>query len=143
MVARQITLGALALVLTLGRTASADDARLAVVVHPSRAAQLDRGALQLIYMKKRRFWDDGSSIIVVNREADSAERLRFTHDVFGSLASYLPRYWNDEYFHGVLPPITLTSDLAVKRYLAARPNAIGYIDESSVDDSVRVVLTLD
>jgi len=37
----------------------------------------------------------------------------------------------------------LSSDAAVKRYVAADRDAIGYIEWSEVDDSVRVVLKIE
>jgi hypothetical protein len=48
-------------------------------------------------------------------------------------------YWNRQYFRGVLPPATLASDEAVKRFVALEPNAVGYIRASQVDESVSVV----
>jgi hypothetical protein len=43
----------------------------------------------------------------------------------------------------VLPPATFASAEAVRRFVAAEPNAIGYVAANAVDDSVRVVLRLD
>jgi len=54
----------------------------------------------------------------------------------------LADYWNRQYFYGVLPPATLASTAAVLRYVAADPNAVGYVPLSEVDDSVTVVLHL-
>ncbi len=54
----------------------------------------------------------------------------------------LAAYWNDQYFLGTFPPVTLSSTEAVKRYVASDPNAIGYVEASSVDSTVRVVLDL-
>ena len=67
----------------------------------------------------------------------------FEANVFKDLKVPLSRYWNERYFLGVLPPATLASDSAVRQYVAARPDAIGYIDARNLDDSVRVVLRLD
>jgi ABC-type phosphate transport system substrate-binding protein len=96
-----------------------------------------------IFLKKRRFWDDGQPIVPLNREAGSALREAFSRRVLGGASSAFVGYWNDQYFHGVFPPATLSSSDAVKRYVAADRNAIGYIWDSEVDDSVRVVLRLD
>jgi hypothetical protein len=54
----------------------------------------------------------------------------------------LPAYWNEQYFHGVLPPIILGSEEAVVRYVASRPDAIGYVDARHVDASVATALLL-
>jgi ABC-type phosphate transport system substrate-binding protein len=116
---------------------------LAVIVHPSRATTLALDDVRRIYLRQRRFWGDGREIIPINRVPESAARAAFTRHVFGTAQSRLAAYWNERYFQGVLPPATLGSDEAVKRYVATRPDAIGYIDAGSVDESVRVALTFE
>ncbi len=78
----------------------------------------------------------------VNREAQSTARAAFVRIVFGGTARQHAVYWNRQYFLGVLPPATLASDEAVKRFVASERLAIGYVDPSIVDASVRVVLRL-
>jgi ABC-type phosphate transport system substrate-binding protein len=96
-----------------------------------------------IYLKKRRFWDGGDPIVPLNREASSAARETFSRRVLGGGSAAFVGYWNDQYFHGVFPPTTLSSSDAVKRYVAADRNAIGYIWSTEVDDSVRVLLRVE
>lgn len=117
--------------------------RLAVIVSASRSTDLSVDEVAQIFMKKRRFWDAGQSIVPVNRNATSSARAIFTKLIFHQDARFLQTYWNRQYYDGILPPVTLASDEAVKRFVAQEPNAIGYIDESLVDNSVRVVLVLD
>ncbi len=45
-------------------------------------------------------------------------------------------------FQGIFPPAILESSGGVKRYVAADRNAIGYVEASEVDDSVRVALSV-
>ena len=116
---------------------------VAVVVSRSRADRLDVHELARIYLRTRRFWDDGTPIIPLNLEADSSEREAFTRRVLGDGASWLATYWNERYFHGVFPPTVVSSAASVKRWLATEPGAIGYFDAREVDETVRVVLTLD
>jgi ABC-type phosphate transport system substrate-binding protein len=122
--------------------ASADETTLAVIVHPSRATSLTREAVKRIYLKRQRFWDDGHEIVVINQEVATPARQTFTRLVFGDEAARLPAYWNQEYFQGVLPPIILGSEEAVVRYVASRPDAIGYVDAHKVDASVATALLL-
>ena len=117
--------------------------RLAVIVHPDRIAQLSREDVVQIYLEKRRFWGDGKPIVALNREAGSAERDRFSRSVLKRNDAELETYWNQRYFEGVFPPATLSSDIAVRRYVAADRDAIGYIKLENVDSSVRVALRLD
>lgn len=121
---------------------AAEELELAVIVHPSRAATLSIETVKRIYLKRQRFWDDGHAIVAINLEVATPEREAFTRLVFGDEAARLPAYWNEQYFHGVMPPIILGSEEAVVRYVASRPDAIGYVDARHVDASVAVALTL-
>jgi ABC-type phosphate transport system substrate-binding protein len=130
---------ALSLVATSARPAGL---AVAVIVHPSRNQPLPVDDVARIFLKKQRFWDDGALIVPLNREAGSAIREVFSRRVFGMSSEALAAYWNDQYFLGTFPPATLSSTKAVKRYVASDPNAIGYIEASSVDSTVHVALEL-
>jgi ABC-type phosphate transport system substrate-binding protein len=136
------TLVAVAFAMVASAAPAADEVALAVIVHPSRAAQLTTETVKRIYLKRQRFWDDGHAIVAINQEVTTPARETFTRLVFGAEAERLPAYWNEQYFHGVLPPITLGSEEAVVRYVASRPDAIGYVDARRVDASVVMALTL-
>jgi ABC-type phosphate transport system substrate-binding protein len=117
--------------------------RLVVVIHPDRPDALTLEDVRQIYLKKRRYWSDGHPIIPINRDAASEARATFSRAVFGPVAGRLATYWKRLYFQGVLPPATLASAAAVKRFVATEPNAIGYLEVHEADDSVRVAVALD
>jgi ABC-type phosphate transport system substrate-binding protein len=119
------------------------NAAIVVIVNPRRSATLRVEDVAHIFLRKQRFWDDGSPIVPLNREAGSTLRETFSRRVLGVTSTALAAYWNEQYFLGTMPPATLSSSEAVKRYVATDPNAIGYIDANVVDESVRVVLELD
>ena len=115
---------------------------LAVIVNKQRTTQLEREEIAQIFLKKRRFWDDGTPMLPVNQNAGSAARASFDRAVFGAGARRLSVYWNRAYFRGVLPPATLASDEAVRRFVVSEPRAIGYIRAGVVDASIRVIWIL-
>jgi hypothetical protein len=124
--------------------AAADGPALVVVVNPGRTDRIDVHTLARIYLRTRRFWDDGTPIVPLNLEAGSRERDAFTRRVLGGGGDgWLATYWNERYFHGVFPPTVVSSSASVKRWLATDRGAIGYFDARDVDDSVRVILKLD
>jgi ABC-type phosphate transport system substrate-binding protein len=133
----------IALLLTLLLTGTAVAERLAIIVNVDRVVELDLEAIAQIYLKHRRFWAGGDPIVPVNREAGSPSRERFTRRVLHSDAAKLGIYWNRQYFQGVLPPATLASDQAILRFVARDRRAIGYVNASVVDSSVRVVMYVD
>ena len=115
---------------------------IAVIVNTDRTTRLDHEQIAQIFLKKRRFWDDGSPMLPVNQNAGTAIRASFDKAVFGAGARRLSVFWNNAYFRGVLPPATLASDEAVRRFVVSEPRAIGYVRASAVEASVRVVLIL-
>jgi len=117
--------------------------RVAVIVHPERRAQLSLEEVAQIYLRRKRFWDDGSAIVPLNLPSEAPLRVRFSQAVLNQTEPRLADYWNRQYFYGVLPPATLASTEAVRRYVASDPNAIGYVPASEVDGSVRAVLHLE
>jgi ABC-type phosphate transport system substrate-binding protein len=124
-------------------TSTAREPALVVIVHASRSEPLDKTELRRIYLKQRRTWADGSPIVPVNRETGSPEREQFRQRVLQMAPERLAAYWNERYFEGIFPPITLSSDLAVYRYVASHPNAVGYVRAEEVGPGVRVVLRLE
>ena len=135
---RRGTVISLLVAAALASPASAAD--LAIIVHAKRDTQLTVEQVAQIYLKGRRFWADGARIVPVNRDSGSEARRFFDRQIFGADARRLVVYWNRQYFRGVLPPATLASDEAVKRFVADEPLAIGYVHSSVIDASVRVLL---
>jgi ABC-type phosphate transport system substrate-binding protein len=130
------------ILLVVRAAAPAGAEELAVIVHPQRQASLTTADLARIFLRQRRYWADGQQILPVNRDSGSAMRLAFDRRLFGDDARRLVVYWNQQYFRGVLPPATLASDEAVKRFVASESRAIGYVSASAVDETVRVALRL-
>lgn len=125
------------------RHLGAADGGVQVIVHPTRAGSLTKDEVRAIYLKQKRFWNDGRPIIPINLEAGSAARELFSETVFGQDSRRLAAYWNQRYFEeGGFPPATLASQAAVIRFVAGNENAIGYVAQEDVPDSVKVVLLL-
>ena len=140
----RVILAAVLLLLPLATAAVPEErAAIAVIVHPSRTAALSSDLLGQIYLRRKRFWDDGTPIVPLNLSAGAALRRRFADVVLRQSEARLADYWNRQYFYGILPPPTLASTEAVRRYVAADPNALGYVPAAEVDDSVRVILRLE
>ena len=140
---RRLLTGVVLLAALLADAATSADPRIAVIVNRERRESLDVPTVAAIYLRKRRFWDDDTPILPVNREANSPLREAFTRRVFGLDSSQLAAYWNEQYFHGVMPPATLSSSESMKRFVAKERDAIGYVELGAADSSVRVALVLE
>src|SRR5262245_13843827 len=120
-----------------------DRPRIAVIVHPARQAALTVEDLAQVYLRRKRFWDDGTPIVPLNLAAGTPLRDAFSRAVLRQSEARLSDYWNRQYFHGTLPPATLGSTAAILRYVASDPNAVGYVPAAEADDSVHVILRLE
>lgn len=142
MVTRFLNIVLILLILTPASIAG-QEGRVAVIVHPERRAELSPDDIAQIYLRRKRFWGDGTAIVPLNLPSQAPLRVHFSQRVLKQTEPRLAAYWNQQYLYGVLPPATLASTEAVRRYVASDPNAIGYVPVSEIDDSVRVVLHLD
>jgi hypothetical protein len=128
--------------LLLPALALAADETMAVIVAPGHAKDLKKEELPLVFKRKRLFWNDGSKVKPVNLPASNPLRRAFSQAVLGAMPEELDRYWNDIYFHGISPPFVLSSEEAVKRFVAETPGAVGYVGLCSVDARVEVALAV-
>jgi len=134
---------ALALLVLTPANIAGQESRVAVIVHPERRAALSADEVAQIYLRRKRFWDDGTPIVPLNLPSQASLRTRFSRLVLQQTEPRLADYWNRLYFDGILPPATLASTEAVRRYVASDTNAIGYVPAAEVDGSVHVILYLE
>jgi ABC-type phosphate transport system substrate-binding protein len=120
-------------------------AQVAVIVNSkSTTAQMTADQVSAIFLGKTRALPGGGVAQPVDLPASAPERDQFYLKVTGKTASQVKAIWSRLVFSGKgLPPKELGTAADVKRFVATNPNAIGYIEKSAVDASVRVVLSVD
>jgi ABC-type phosphate transport system substrate-binding protein len=123
-------------ILLLGIAVSAQ-AGISVVGHPS-AQTLSKDQVSDIYIGK------DLSAKPVDLPESSTIRADFYKKVTGRDSSQIKAAWSRIAFSGKgQPPKEVADDAAVKKAVAGDPKAIGYINSSAVDASVKVILTVD
>jgi ABC-type phosphate transport system substrate-binding protein len=94
-----------------------------------------------IFLGKTNNFPDDSDAIPIDQAEGSPIRDEFYSKVVHKNSSQLSAYWAKVIFTGDgRPPQKLESSVAVRKAVAKNPNVIGYIDKSTVDKSVRVIL---
>jgi ABC-type phosphate transport system substrate-binding protein len=94
-----------------------------------------------IFLGKVSSFPDNGDAIPIDQADGSAIRDEFYAKVVHKNPSQLSAYWAKVIFTGDgRPPVTLESNVAVRKAVANNPNAIGYIDKSAVNRGVRVIL---
>lgn len=126
------------LMLVLALCSGAAHAEIVVVVNPANQASrmFSEQAAQFFLGKSNQFTP-------IDQGKESAIRREFYQKIASKTLAQVEGMWAKIEFSGKgTMPKMMASDAAVKKAVAADPAAIGYIDKASVDDSVKVLLTL-
>jgi ABC-type phosphate transport system substrate-binding protein len=125
------------LALTLG-SAQADV--VAVVSAKSPITALDKIQVADIFLGKTSRFPNGVQAVPIDQAEGLAVRDEFYDKVVGKTAPQIKAYWARIIFTGKgQPPPTVSNSIEMKKRIRDNPAAIGYIDRSLVDVSVRVV----
>ncbi len=117
-------------------------ADVVVITNPSGPDAMDANQVRDLFIGRSKSLPNGQTADPIDLESGQALREEFHTKVTGRSQAQLNAFWSKQVFTGKgQPPRTLSSTAAVKSAVASTPGAIGYIDSSEVDDSVKVVLT--
>ncbi len=112
-----------------------------VVSAKSTVSQLDKDQVADIFLGNAASLPGGGKAEPIDQAAGAAVREEFYTKVTGRNAAQIKAHWAKQSFSGKgAPPKSAASDDELKKLLAANPNAIGYLEKSKVDASVKTVL---
>jgi ABC-type phosphate transport system substrate-binding protein len=128
----------LAPALLLASLAGPACAELVIIVNPSNPAT------RMFPTQAAQFFLGGSVMFVpIEQPADSPIRAEFYKKVLEKESAQVEAIWSKIAFSGKgKPPKEMKNSAEVKKAVAANPKAIGYIEKSAVDDTVKVVATV-
>lgn len=112
-------------------------AEVVVVVNPKAAeTTLSKDQIAQFFLGK------SSTMTPVDQPEDAPIRAEFYKKVTDKEASQAKALWSKLVFTGkATPPKEVANSAAVKAAIAANPKAIGYMEKSAVDSSVKVVFS--
>lgn len=136
------TLLSLAVALWANSAAPAMAADWVLVAHAkSSINKLDADAASNLYLGKTSELPGVGPVALLDLPEGNAIRDAFYMDATKKDASSLKAYWSRMIFTGKgQPPRMVDGTGAVKKALSSNPSAIGYIEKSAVDASVKVLL---
>jgi ABC-type phosphate transport system substrate-binding protein len=117
--------------------AQADVADFAIVANKQvQGSSIKLAALKGIYLREVRTWGNGGEIIPV----DLASAGDFYQNLFGKSYVQMQAYWlNMRIKYSVDLPVTKKDAASAKKFIAQNKGAIGFLKNSDVDDSVKVL----
>ena len=129
--------------LLLAVSAPAFAADMVVVVHKDNTNSLSKSMIERIYKGELTAWPAGGPVVAFDLPESSDGRADFTRMLLGMTVAKLKAVWTVKLFSGkATPPKSVSSDAEMKNAISSNRNAIGYISASSLDSSVKEVLTL-
>jgi ABC-type phosphate transport system substrate-binding protein len=122
-------------------SAAVAEAAIVVIVNKANpATTLDTSELRPIFQTRKNSWGHGEDAVPLNLPEDNKLRREFDQAVLGLDAERAARYWKDRKIRGgARPPKQLSNTAAVLAAVAANPGAIGYVNASEANKSVKVV----
>jgi len=117
-------------------------ADVVVIVNPKNPnATLTAEHVAQIYTGATTAFPNGSAAAPLDQPEGSAVREEFLAKVVGKSGQQVKAIWSRLIFSGKgTKPKVLESSAEVKKQVAADPNAIGFIEKSALDGSVKAVL---
>lgn len=133
---------AVASMLALG--AMSANAEIVVIVNPKNpAASLSAEQVAAMYLGNTNAFPEGGGVALADQPEGASIRSEFYQKAAGRSIAQVKATWARITFTGkATPPKELKSDADVKAFVASDPKAIGYVDSSAVDASVKAVLKL-
>jgi len=117
-------------------------AEVAIVVHPSNASSIDQSSIKRLFLGKTKAFSNGRAAILLSLSPSSPLVDEFNKKVMGKSGSQIKAHWSKMIFTGKgTPPQEMASAAEILAAVSTNPDAIGFIDASSVTDAVKVVAT--
>jgi ABC-type phosphate transport system substrate-binding protein len=101
---------------------------------------LSKNQISDVFLGKVTSLPDGSNATPIDQSESSPLRNEFYSKVSNKSTNQAKAHWAQLYFTGRgTPPREVSSSSDVKKIVNSTPGAIGYIEESAVDSSVKII----
>jgi len=129
----------------LGAIAPLCQAQVVVIVNPKNSAtSATADEIGNLYSGKGKTLPGGGLAVLTDLPEGSPLSDSFYKAATGKSPAQVKATWAKLLFSGkATPPTQQPTAADVRRFVAANPDAIGYIDKASVDNTVKVLLALD
>ena len=107
------------------------------------ATTLERKEVSRIFLGRSKSFPGGGAAVPVNQGADSSVKATFEQELLGKSQSQMKAYWAKLSFSGRgSAPDPVGGDSAVVAKVGSDAEAIGYVDASAINSTVKVIYRL-
>ncbi|WP_290582023.1 hypothetical protein [Ketobacter sp.] len=115
-----------------------------IVNNENPVSELSKREIIDLYMGRNLYFSDGKLALRLDHPPTSGEREQFYQTLVKKSVAQMNAYWAKLLFTGrASPPLLMGDSEQLLDTVRNNRNAIGYIDESNLDDSVKVVGRVD
>lgn len=116
-------------------------AEIVIIVNSSnKITSLSKAELGRLFLGKTHNFPHGRKAVPLNQILASPVRKDFDTLYLGKSESQIKSYWSRQMFSGEgTPPEEVSGDLDVIKKVALDAKYIGYVDESALNDAVKVI----
>ena len=113
---------------------------VAIVSAKNKTSALSAEQVSDIFLGKTSAFPGGAMAAPLDQAENSPQRDEFYTKLVHKSATQMKSYWSRIIFTSKgEPPKILSDSKEIKKAVASDPRAIGYVDKSSIDDSVKIV----
>lgn len=128
----------------LAISSSAAMADVAIISHPdTKVGDIDAGSIRNVFLGERKSFPNGIYAYPINHKQGSPDRETFFSSVLSMSEKAHDRHWKRKQATTTgYRPLEVSSYEDLLESVASTPGSVGYIDAGMVDDSVRVLMTI-
>ncbi len=109
-----------------------------VVISNKNMKNLTKTQIKAIFLKKLTIIDD-KKVVPISLGTRDPLRVKFEKKILKMSFVRLKSYWTKQHYLGHRPPLSMKSQNSIKAFVKKVDGAIGYINASSLDNSVKVL----
>lgn len=116
-------------------------AELVIIVHPGGPDTITKQQVRNIYLNRSSQMPDGQRAVPFELPAGNSIRDKFNELITERSDAWMQSFWSRQVLTGKgQPPTEMSSASGMKSVVSSTLGAIGYLDSTLVDDSVKVAL---
>ena len=112
-----------------------------VIVNKENPAKtVKKSALARYFLKKSTRWDSGARVVPIDLTVSDPAREEFSAGILKKSPREVEEYWIAESLTGgKSAPEIVTDSSLVKKRVASDAGALGYVDKTQVDETVKII----
>ncbi|GAF01855.1 hypothetical protein [Saccharicrinis fermentans] len=112
-----------------------------IVNNINEIGSISKKELAMVFLKKKKKWENGVMIIPVDQSVRAKVRASFSQDVFNKSVAAIRSYWQRAIFSGMATaPVEKPTDKEIIAFVKNNKGAIGYVSSATSTAGVKTLV---